>query len=150
MGYLCTPTKFSLDNHFWTDAEAPILWCKEMIHWESPWCWQRLRAGREGDDRGWDGWMASSTQWTWVWASSGELAKDREAWCLAVHGVTKAQTLLSQWTTATAHPKITVRRWGVWRNRTNRIIKTKHALVLRAWILVRLALPWSGGGPERL
>ena len=36
-----------------------------------PWCWERLKAGGEGDDRGWDGWMASLTQWTWVWASSG-------------------------------------------------------------------------------
>ena len=36
-----------------------------------PWCWERLRAGGEGDDRGWDGWMASWTQWTWVWVSSG-------------------------------------------------------------------------------
>ena len=36
-----------------------------------PWCWERLRAGGEGDDRGWDGWTASPTQWTWVWASSG-------------------------------------------------------------------------------
>ena len=45
-------------------------WCKEMTHWKSPWCWERLRAGGEGDDRGWDGWMASSTQWTWVWVNS--------------------------------------------------------------------------------
>ena len=37
--------------------------------WERPWCWERLRA-REKDDRGWDGWIASSTQWTWVWANS--------------------------------------------------------------------------------
>ena len=36
-----------------------------------PWCWERLKAGREGDDRGWDGWMASPTQWTWVWVNSG-------------------------------------------------------------------------------
>ena len=35
-----------------------------------PWCWERLKAGREGDHRGWDGWMASPTQWPWVWASS--------------------------------------------------------------------------------
>ena len=38
---------------------------------ENPWCWERLRAGGEGDDRGWDGWMASSTWWTWVWVDSG-------------------------------------------------------------------------------
>ena len=36
-----------------------------------PWCWERLRAGGEGDDRGWDGWKASPTQWTWVWVDSG-------------------------------------------------------------------------------
>ena len=38
---------------------------------ERPWWWERLRAGGEGDDRGWDGWMASPTQWTWVWVNSG-------------------------------------------------------------------------------
>ena len=48
-----------------------ITWCKELTHWKRPWCWERLQAGGEGDDRGWDGWMASPTQWTWVWASSG-------------------------------------------------------------------------------
>ena len=46
-------------------------WYEELTHWESPWCWERLRAGGEGGDKGWDGWMASRTQWTWVWASSG-------------------------------------------------------------------------------
>ena len=46
-------------------------WCEELTHWKKPWCWQRLKVGEEGDDRGWDGWMASPTQWTWVWVSSG-------------------------------------------------------------------------------
>ena len=46
-------------------------WCEELTHWKRPWCWERLKAGGEGDDRGWDGWMASWTQWTWVWVSSG-------------------------------------------------------------------------------
>ena len=45
-------------------------WCKELTHWKRPWCWERLRAGGEGDDRGWVGWMASLTQWTWVWVNS--------------------------------------------------------------------------------
>ena len=45
-------------------------WCKELTHWKRPWCWERLKAG-EGDDRGWDGWMASLPQWTWVWVDSG-------------------------------------------------------------------------------
>ena len=41
-------------------------WCKEPTHWKRPWCWERLKAGGEGDDRGWDGRMASPTQWMWV------------------------------------------------------------------------------------
>ena len=44
-------------------------WCEELTHWKRPWCWKRLKAGGEGDERGWDVWMASPTQWTWVWAS---------------------------------------------------------------------------------
>ena len=43
-------------------------WCEELTHLKRPWCWEWLKAGGEGDDRGWDGW--SPTQWTWVWASS--------------------------------------------------------------------------------
>ena len=42
-----------------------------LMEKKSPWCWERLKAGRERDDRGWDGWMASLTQWMWVWANSG-------------------------------------------------------------------------------
>ena len=46
-------------------------WCEEPTRWERPWCWERLKAVGEGDGRGWDGWMASLTRWTWVWVSSG-------------------------------------------------------------------------------
>ena len=46
-------------------------WYKELTHLKRPWYWERLRAGGEGDDRGWDGWMASPTRWTWVWVDSG-------------------------------------------------------------------------------
>ena len=45
-------------------------WCKELTDLKRPWCWERLRAG-EGDDRGWDGWMASLTRGTWVWVNAG-------------------------------------------------------------------------------
>ena len=50
-------------------SSALATWCEELTHWKTPWCWERLKAG-EGDNRGWDGWMASPTQWTWVWANS--------------------------------------------------------------------------------
>ena len=56
------------------EAETPntlATWCKELTHLKRPWCWERLKAGGEGDDRGWDDWMASLTQWTWVWVNSG-------------------------------------------------------------------------------
>ena len=46
-------------------------WCKGLTLWKRPWCWERLRAGGEGDNRGWDGRMASLTQRTWIWANSG-------------------------------------------------------------------------------
>ena len=79
-----------------TDAEAETsaTWCKELTHLKRPWCWERLRAGGEGDDRGWDGWMASPTQWTWV-SKPQELATDREAWRATVLGVAKSRTWLS-------------------------------------------------------
>ena len=46
-----------------------LMWPFELTHLKRPWCWERLKAG-EGNDRGWDGWMASLTRWTWVWVSS--------------------------------------------------------------------------------
>ena len=46
-----------------------LMWRADSL--KRSWCWERLRAGGEGDDKGWDGWMASPTQWTWVWVDSG-------------------------------------------------------------------------------
>ena len=56
-------------------------WCEELIHLKTPWCWERLKVGGEGDNRGWDGWMASLIRWTWVWACS------RSWWCTGMPGV---------------------------------------------------------------
>ena len=58
-----------------TDVEAGnsntlATWFEELTHWKRPWYWERLKVGGEGDDRGWDGWMVSLTQWTWVWVNS--------------------------------------------------------------------------------
>jgi len=61
----------------WTDwcwswnSNTLATWCKELTHLKKPWCWERLRAGGEGDNRGWDHCMASPTQWTWVWVDPG-------------------------------------------------------------------------------
>ena len=55
------------------EAETPILlatWCEQLTHLKRPWCWERLNAGGEGDNRGWNGWMASPTQWAWAWVNS--------------------------------------------------------------------------------
>ena len=53
--------------------KTPVFWPPhaELTYWKRPWCWEGLGAGGEGDDRGWDGWMASPTRWAWVWANSG-------------------------------------------------------------------------------
>ena len=76
-----------------TDAEAETPSFGHLLRrtdsLEKTWCWETLKAGGEGDDRGWDGWMASPTQWTWIWVSSGSW------WHAAVHGVTKSWTWLN-------------------------------------------------------
>ena len=63
--------EYSLEELIWSwNSNTLATWCKELTHWKRPWYWERLRAGGEGDNRGWDGWMASQTQWTWVWVDS--------------------------------------------------------------------------------
>ena len=61
--------EYSLKDWGWSSSILAI-WCEELTHWKRPWCWERLKAG-EGDDRGWDGWMASQTP-TWVWVGDGK------------------------------------------------------------------------------
>ena len=53
------------------NSNTLAIWCWEQTYWKRPCYWERLRAGGEGDYRGWDGWTVSPTQWTWVCASSG-------------------------------------------------------------------------------
>ena len=71
--------------------------CEELTHWKRLWCWEGLGAGGEGDDRRWDGWMASPTWWVWVWVNS------RSWWWTGRPGVLRfmglqSQTRLSDWT----------------------------------------------------
>ena len=90
-----------------TDGEAEgsntlATWWKELPLWKSPWCWERLKA-REGDDGGWDGWIASLTQQTWVWASSGSW------WWTGKPGV--LQYMGSQ---RVGHDWVTELNWRLW------------------------------------
>ena len=63
----------SVLNTHWKDWSSNILatWCKELTHWKRPDAGKGGRQGGEGDDRGWDGRMASLTRWRWLWVSSG-------------------------------------------------------------------------------
>ena len=74
--FCTTWTYSSAGNQSWIfigrtypEAKTPILWPPNAKNWL--WCWERLKVGGEWNDRGWDGWMASLTQWTWVWVNSG-------------------------------------------------------------------------------
>ena len=104
------------------EAEAPVLWPpdEELTHWKRSWCWERLKAVGEGDNRGWDSWMTSSTRWTWVYATSGrwwwpgklgvlqpmELQRVRHNW------VTKQQ---KSWSTADMNQNWHL-EWAYWQN----------------------------------
>ena len=78
-------------------------WCEELTQWKRPWSWERLKTRGEGDDRAWGGWMASLTQWTWVWQALG----DGEEWgSLACCGLSTQQlndsSLNNCWTISAA------------------------------------------------
>ena len=100
--------------------------CEELIHWKRPWCWEGLRAG-EGDDRGWDDWIASPTQWTWVSVNS------RSWWWTGRPGV--LQFMGSQ---LVGHNWATELNWKCLSYNTDNMFQknflTKHA----AWLLKEL------------
>ena len=73
-------------------------WCEESTHWKRSWCRKRLKAGGEGDNRGWDGWMASPTRWTWVWANSGRQWNSDELGVLQSRGSQRVRhDLATEW-----------------------------------------------------
>ena len=93
----------SVLNIHWKDwcwswsSNTLATWCEEETHLKRPWCWERLKAGGEGDDRGWDGWMASLTRWTWVWVNSGNWWWTGRPGMLWFMG-SQSRTRLSDWT----------------------------------------------------
>ena len=78
--------EYSLKDWCWNSNTLPTCW-EELTHLKRPWCWERLKVGGEGDNRGGDGWMASPTQWTWVWLSS------RSWWWIRMPGVLQSMGL---------------------------------------------------------
>ena len=112
--------KESILNILWKDwcwswsSNTLATWCTAPTHWKRPWCWERLKAKGEGNNKGWDGWKALLTQWTWVWASSRRWLKNREAWRATVHGVAKSQTWLSDWITTIHTHTYTYIFWFPW------------------------------------
>ena len=91
----------SVLNIHWKDwywnSNTLATWCQELSHWKRPWYWERLKAGGEGDNRGWDGWLASPTQWTWVWVNSGSWWWTGRPSVLQSMG-SQSGTWLSNWT----------------------------------------------------
>ena len=94
-------------------AEAPVIWplyAKCQLTTKDPGTGKEQGQEEKGmaEDEC-DDWMASLIQWTWVWGNSRKIVKGREAWCAAVHGITKSQILLSNWTPTS--PPRTVVQW---------------------------------------
>ena len=104
------PNTYKLNIH-WKDwywsSDTLATWCKEPTCWKRPWCWENLKAKREGGSRGWDGQMASATQWTWIWTNSGRQWKTGKPGILQPTG---SQGVGHEWVTAHHHLH-SKRRW---------------------------------------
>ena len=116
----------STDAWCWS-SNMLATWCEEPIHWKRPWCWERLRAGRKEGDRGWDGWMASLTQWKWVWANSGRY------WRMGKPGMLQSTGLQR------------VRHdWGLKNNKSRTSISLTPIQVLSSLLLLVLIIGYAG------
>ena len=119
--------EYSLEGWCWSwSSNTLATWCEELTHWKRPWCWERLKAGGEGDNRGWNGWMASPTRWTWVCASS------RSWWWTGSPGM--LQSIVSQ---RVGHDWATELNWI---NKTSPVNLNRFAY---KWWLTFLLFPFS-------
>ena len=117
----------SILNIHWKDwcwswkSNTLATWCEELTHLKRPWCWEWLEAGGEGDDRECNGWIASSTWWAWVWASSGSW------WWTGKPGLLKSmgsQRVGHDWMTELNWPEppgkpISILRYSIWSSESN-------------------------------
>ena len=95
------------------NSNTLAMWCKELTHLKRPLCWERLKAGGDGDSRGWDCWMASRTQKDMSFSKLQVLMMDRAAWHAAVHGVAKSWTQLSDWINWCCHVNSSSLRFSI-------------------------------------
>ena len=128
--YGCVSTDYGMghppfpipSNIHWKDwcwssnSNTLATWCEELTHLKRPWCWERLRAGGEGDNRRWDSWTASLTQWTWVWVDSGSWWWTGRPGVLQFTG-SQSRTQLSDWTELNWICKQLTQNIGEWWNR---------------------------------
>ena len=101
--------------------------CKELTHWKRPWCWERLKAGEEEGDRGWDGWMADLMDMNL--SRLQELVMDRETWSATVHGVTESdRTEWLNWSIMTDTNRFTIKAFKNLRIFTCKIFKCENIM----------------------
>ena len=121
-------------DQFWifigkTDAKLKLQYFDHLM--KRPWCWERLRVGEEGDDRGWDGWMASLTQWTWIWVDSGSW------WWTGRPGV--LQSMGSQ---RVEHGWVTELNWIEWLVGSMKIIQASNLPISNSLTYSYLQIPF--------
>ena len=109
-------------------------WYKELTHLIRPWCWERLGAGREASDRGWGGWMASLTQWTWVRANSGRWWRTGNPGVLQSMGSQRRDLVTEQ--QSSLHSFLKIHPLGLGRH----LERAQHA----SWRQGKKGLPWKG------
>ena len=91
--------EYSLEGLSWSwSSNTLATWCEELIQWKRPWCWERLKTGGEGDNRGWDSWNASLTQWAWVWVSSRSWWRTGKPGMLQSMGLQRVRCKWLNWT----------------------------------------------------
>ena len=121
----------------WNSNTLATSW-EELTHWKRPWCWEGLGAGGEGDDRRWDGWMASLTQWPWVWVDS------RSWWWTGRPGVLRfmgSQRVVHDWVTKLNWTKVVIN--GTETSQVKKPLRFKNLWLIRICLPINMPLKVS-------